>query len=943
MSDAPIRIGHPDSGFEADICGCCDGTELATLRPTANRPNLTAIAFRAGDHASFKASMLTRLASAAYPELKALGTREDDDFSIALIDAWAAACDVLTFYQERLANEAYIGTATERLSVNELARLIGYRLHPGAAAETDLVILMEDPPAAEPDVTELLVPEGTRIQSQPGPDEMPQVFETIEPLETRVAWNTFRPRLTRPIFPDNGDTSTWLAGLPALQVGDAILIVGNDRGGFDGSSADTGSELWDFRRVISVEPDAANDRTRVTWDRPLGSVTPPGDAAQSGHRFYHLKDRASLFGYNAPHPRMLTSIQRAEFGYTTDPLVIALPGNPPPQPSPSRIVGSATDVGDWAFAHPGTGQIALDAVYKSFVADSWVALTLPTGLVEIYRILDAKDDSEARYGISGKTTRLSFDSSEGLTTFDNDYRRTSVYGGSTEIPFAEHPVTDIVAGSDVELGHRLTSLPAGRKLMFRGKPARVRFDGATTVSITAADGAVQALVPGQEVTLLASPEHIPFTITTRYHLQTDGGFTGTAVVIPNFMRAIPAPDDVSEIAVSATLSSAITTSELLTRLILENPLAAAFDRASLRIHANVARAAHGEGVTDILGSGDPSRPFQKFTLKQAPVTHRVAPTETGVESTLTLRVDGAEWQEVPDLHDRGPTARVYKTSLTDAGETVIEFGDGISGARPTPGRDNIVAEHSKGLGRAGNLRAGQLTLPLDRPLGLKETLNPLPATGGADPEAHSEARRNAPIYTLTLGRVVSLTDYRDFALGFPGIAKAESRWVWQGETRRIVVTVAGPEGAEVPEGSTTHTNLLNAFRSLGDPLVGVDLLSYAPAFFRLGLRVAVDSAHDPETVLPAAEATLRSAFAFETRDFAQTLALSEIAAAAHTVPGLTAIDVDLLARSQPPQTAGTAHARLVSHPSRRGADGTLLPAEILTLHPGPLQKLEVMA
>ncbi|MEO0914479.1 MAG: hypothetical protein AAFY59_16095, partial [Pseudomonadota bacterium] len=95
MSDAPIRIGHADEGFTPDVCGCCDGTELATLRPTENRPNLSAIAFRAGDHGQFKASMLTRLASSAYPALRGLGTREDDDFSIALIDAWASACDVL--------------------------------------------------------------------------------------------------------------------------------------------------------------------------------------------------------------------------------------------------------------------------------------------------------------------------------------------------------------------------------------------------------------------------------------------------------------------------------------------------------------------------------------------------------------------------------------------------------------------------------------------------------------------------------------------------------------------------------------------------------------------------------------------------------------------------------------------------------------------------------
>jgi hypothetical protein len=73
------------------------------------------------------------------------------------------------------------------------------------------------------------------------------------------------------------------------------------------------------------------------------------------------------------------------------------------------------------------------------------------------------------------------------------------------------------------------------------------------------------------------------------------------------------------------------------------------------------------------------------------------------------------------------------------------------------------------------------------------------------------------------------------------------------------------------------------------------------------------------------------------------LSLSEIAAAAHLVDGLVAVDIDRLYRTTAPQTSPTAHARLISQTGRLGADGTLLPAEILTLDPGLLDKLEVMA
>src|ERR687885_714349 len=80
------------------------------------------------------------------PAQNDLKTREDDDFSIALLDAWATVADVLTFYQERIANESYLRTATERVSLLHLARLIGNELKPGDAASAHLAFELEDTP-----------------------------------------------------------------------------------------------------------------------------------------------------------------------------------------------------------------------------------------------------------------------------------------------------------------------------------------------------------------------------------------------------------------------------------------------------------------------------------------------------------------------------------------------------------------------------------------------------------------------------------------------------------------------------------------------------------------------------------------------------------------------------------------------------------------------------
>src|SRR6516165_4273084 len=97
--------------------------------------------------------MLARLSSADYPALRALKTRSDDDFTIAMLDATAIVLDILTFYQERLANENYLRTARQLRSLTELSRLIGYRPTPGVSASAYLAFSLRQTPGLPPDPT----------------------------------------------------------------------------------------------------------------------------------------------------------------------------------------------------------------------------------------------------------------------------------------------------------------------------------------------------------------------------------------------------------------------------------------------------------------------------------------------------------------------------------------------------------------------------------------------------------------------------------------------------------------------------------------------------------------------------------------------------------------------------------------------------------------------
>ena len=234
-----------------ELCGCCEGIEALTPMSTTNRPGLDNLSYRVGTHAIFLKTMKVRLSSSEFPALKELKTRDSSDPAIALLDAWALVADVLTFYQERIANEGYLRTATERRSVLELGRLVGYTLRPGVSATVYPAFMME---AGYNEGGE--VPRRTRIQSIPAPGETPQYFETSERIEAREEWNELKPRLSKPQQIDSNPTEIYFQGTSTnLKANDPLLL-------------DFGNANQIVHRVKSVEPDNAANRTKITLQTP---------------------------------------------------------------------------------------------------------------------------------------------------------------------------------------------------------------------------------------------------------------------------------------------------------------------------------------------------------------------------------------------------------------------------------------------------------------------------------------------------------------------------------------------------------------------------------------------------------------------------------------------------------------------------------------------------
>ena len=60
----------------------------------------------------------------------------------------------------------------------------------------------------------------------------------------------------------------------------------------------------------------------------------------------------------------------------------------------------------------------------------------------------------------------------------------------------------------------------------------------------------------------------------------------------------------------------------------------------------------------------------------------------------------------------------------------------------------------------------------------------------------------------------------------PAIAKAYGVWIEDARARGIHLTVAGPGGAAIPQGSDTMKNLIGALRRYGDSLLPLSVQGY---------------------------------------------------------------------------------------------------------------------
>jgi hypothetical protein len=147
---------------------------------------------------------------------------------------------------------------------------------------------------------------------------------------------------------------------------------------------------------------------------------------------------------------------------------------------------------------------------------------------------------------------------------------------------------------------------------------------------------------------------------------------------------------------------------------------------------------------------------------------------------------------------------------------------------------------------------------------------------------------------LTLDRIVSLSDFADFARAFAGVAKAAVTWLWDGEKRIVHLTIAGEDGEVLDESTETYQHLREAIDLARDPNQPVRVDSYLDRPCRLTASIRVDPAYEAAAVQATVRARLVDQLAFDARDLGQALTSSEVVALVQQVEGVVMVDLDVL-------------------------------------------------
>jgi hypothetical protein len=806
-----------------------------------NPPGLNAISYRVGDYTSFREALLQNLPGEV--ELQGWRPTAEGDLTLQLLEWWAYIADILTFYNERIANNSYLGTAVLPASTQQqtgsagvagqaarssgtpalpdnatlLARVVGFRSTPGLAATGQLAVLVNAK-------SSISLPPLFAVQSKPGPGQQPQVFEAVASTGTYLPTDAggavpvdlscatfFSPTgvtTNPPVLP--AQTGPLLKGTITSIKPDNVVVVALSTVPLSNASS--------FAATVTTVAPESDPRGRTNTRLGFAPVNLPTSFTATSP--------------DVTRCQVLRSIQSAAT-YAFD----STSGAP-------LAVNGLT---------PATASTTLGVHLASLVRD------ITVGDLVVLEILAQPNPAlgSATYTTSAVTA----------------YQETLWYANAAD-PVNSPEVAPTTPRNVVPIPIPHTFLTIEPNIL---EP--IVAAGQTVARVWYGYRPVTALLDEMPASSIPAASALPSYFVQPAGVVNTKAQPGATVLVEG-ADALGATATLAEpIVVGGTL--ALTSSDNVPPLTLP-----------LRLLFNVIDVTAGKTVTnEVLGNGDATAASQSFTLQKSPVTYLKGTSSSAPTSTLFVSVDNVPWTEVPNFNDQPSGAKVYVTQEDKSHKTTVTFGDGVHGARLTTGTGNVTATYRYGSGpgdpKLGGPAAGTLVTVLTPYPGLGSIRNPVAMTGGAAPTTPTQVQQSAPSSVLTFGRAISPSDYEAIAVRAPSVTRARAQNGWDPRSRRTVVTVyvgGGPDAV-----AATQTALAPA----ADPNRPVVVAEGNEIDLQLSLVVTYDAAVDPSTVQSGVIAALTDpvtgVFAPSRSRIGDPLYDSQIYAACQAVAGVRAV------------------------------------------------------
>jgi len=810
-----------------------------------NRPALDTIDYRIGTYSNMREHLLDRLNRSS--TLAAWTHRGADDPGIAVLEGSAIVGDILTYYQSLYGNEAFLRTAKLRESVSDLVRFLGYRLSPGVGGDALFAVKVKgDMPVT--------VPMGFGFKAMLSGQNKDSEFESSKEI---IAWphisafHLYRPPQGEQTIQAGGNQLALkavagaedLTSIQSVDIGkgDRIILV-PDASMFDEGKSYTEQQKSEILIVSKVE--TILGRVVISFEGNLSETRTSSVTA------YKIDRTFRHFGYNAAN-----KINKFD----------------------GTIVEQEDTVFDRNISSNAASLTSDSDYYSGFTSyemplDQEVNDLALGGKLICQGRADFADQNNAGFTVVKEIKEIQPDSLV--------WGHTS---GSASVITLDSLLLSNMVDAKMDIQKNRFHEVVSQELTLIA-PA-IWHDGMFS------DGKLQFFGRYDEVKALADRSLL---LVNEDSGQVQSASSNNSLA--DFETALKDRDTINQWMWNISLDQVPAFKR------------ADFDQVepAVIVYGNLVSATQGKTEKKaVLGSGDNRQSFQSFAIPKAPLTYLLDDNQTPAEAPeLAVYVEGILWELVDNFFGCKADAKVYVVRQDQDGNSLIQFGDGKTGARLPSGRNNVTALYRTGIGAAGSLESGTKAKGTGKLKELEDVFMPIAVVGGGEAESGDGARDAAPGKIQSLDRLVGLADFESEALAIAGVIKVRADWDAPSGTPLVSIVVLSETAGDAAIANVQDA--MNGFnRSRGPARFPIQVEQGFRQYVYLDVRVGFMASYRPENIELAIKQALgmggeegngvdgeHGLFSLGNRAFGQGAHLSQIEAAIQQVEGVAWVEID---------------------------------------------------